>query len=210
MTTFAQAYKGFNQAVFSALNAEKQIVTEIANVLDKILPALAPSEFENSVENLLLQTKKMLLSEGNDILLKTGDILADIIMSKLVKNLPAAKPAKNKVDAKIPAYEFMIASLVQDNKNNSSTEGRNFHENKALPQMVSEVFDDLLSFNSMYHYAIDDSLLNSSINRDDHQNKISESLAVIAGALLAPGFLTATYGTQAQFFEKPKFRKRNF
>ena len=151
----------------------------------------------------------MLLQEGNDIFLKTGSILADIVMSKLVKNLPVAKPSKSKVDAKIHGIEFMTTIIVQENKNDSSTEGRNFHENKALPQMVSEVFDDLLSFNSMYHYAIDDSLLNSPINRDDHQNKISESLAVIAGALLAPGFLTATYGTQAQFFEKPKFRKRN-
>ena len=191
------------------MNAEKQIVTEIANVLDKISPVLAPSEFENSVENLLVQTNKMLLLEGNDIFLKTGSILADIVMSKLVKNLPAAKPSKNKVDAKIHGVEFMTSIMVQENKNDRSPEGKNLRENNALPQIASEVFDDLLSFNSMYHSAIDDSLLNSPINRDDNQNKISESLAVIAGALLAPSFLTATYGTQAQFFEKPKFRKRN-
>ena len=123
--------------------------------------------------------------------------------------MPAAKPSKNKVDAKIPAFEFTTASLVQENKNASSFEGKNFYENKAVPQMISEIFEDLLSLDSMYHSAIDDSLLNSPINRDDHQNKVAESLAVIAGALLAPSFLTATYGTQAQVFGKPKFRKKN-
>lgn len=61
MVTFAQAYKGFNQAILSTLDAEKQVVSEIANIFDKVLPALVPSEFENVVENLLVQTKNLYL-----------------------------------------------------------------------------------------------------------------------------------------------------
>ena len=40
------------------------------------------------------------------------------------------------------------------------------------------------------------------------QNKAAEALGVIAGVLLAPGFLSSTNGTQAPAFEKPKPRKQ--
>jgi hypothetical protein len=206
MVTFAQAYKGFNQAVFSTLDAENQVVSEIANLFDKVLPALVPSEFENAVENLLVQTKKSLLEDGKATLLKTGDILADIIMSKLVKNLPAAQPAKNKVDAKVPSFEFVIANFVQENKNDSAAEENCFGEQTAITEKIPQCFEEI--FNSVNRNALDDSLTGPSILRNDQQNKAAEALGVIAGVLLAPGFLSSTNGTQAPAFEKPKPRKQ--
>ena len=204
--TFAQAYKGFNQAVFSTLDAEKQVVSEIANIFDKVLPALVPSEFENAVENLLVQTKKSLLEDAKATLLKTGDILADIIMSKLVKNLPAAQPAKNKVDAKVPSFEFVIANLVQQNKNESDAEENCFGEHTAITDKIPQCFEEI--FNSVNRNALDDSLSGPSILRNDQQNNVAEALGVIAGVLFAPGFLSSTNGTQAPAFEKPKPRKQ--
>jgi hypothetical protein len=206
LVTFAEAYKGFNQAVFSTLDAEKQVVSEIANIFDKVLPALVPSEFENAVENLLVQTKKSLLEDGKATLLKTGDILADIIMSKLVKNLPAAQPAKNKVDAKVPSFEFVIANFVQENKNDSAAEENCFGEQTAITEKIPQCFEEI--FNSVNRNALDDSLTGPSILRNDQQNKAAEALGVIAGVLLAPGFLSSTNGTQAPAFEKPKPRKQ--
>ncbi|PHX63160.1 MAG: hypothetical protein CK551_07450, partial [Planctomycetaceae bacterium] len=204
--TFAQAYKGFNQAVFSTLDAEKQVVSEITNIFDKVLPALVPSEFENAVENLLVQTKKSLLEDAKATLLKTGDILADIIMSKLIKNLPAAQPAKNKVDAKVPSFEFVIANLVQQNKNENAAEENCFGEHTAITEKIPQCFQEI--FNSVNRNALDDSLTGPSILRNDQQNNVAEALGVIAGVLLAPGFLSSTNGTQAPAFEKPKPRKQ--
>ncbi|MCY2970368.1 MAG: hypothetical protein NTZ30_06845, partial [Planctomycetota bacterium] len=204
--TFAQAYKGFNQAVFSTLDAENQVVSEITNIFDKVLPALVPSEFENAVENLLVQTKKSLLEDGKATLLKTGDILADIIMSKLIKNLPAAQPAKNKVDAKVPSFEFVIANFVQQNKNDSTAEENCFGEHTAITEKIPQCFEEI--FNSVNRSALDDSLTGPSILLNDQQNKAAEALGVIAGVLLAPGFLSSTNGTQAPAFEKPKPRKQ--
>ncbi len=206
LVTFAQAYQGFNQAVFSTLDAEKQVVSEIANIFDKVLPALVPSEFENTVENLLVQTKKSLLEDGKANLLKTGDILADIIMSKLVKNLPAAQPAKNKVDAKVPSFEFVIANLLQQNKNESAAEENCFGEHTAITDKISHCFEEI--FNSVNRNALDDSLSGPSILRNDQQNNIAEALGVIAGVLIAPGVLSGTNGTQSPAFEKPKPRKQ--
>ena len=206
LVTFAKAYKGFNQAVFSTLDAENQVVSEIANIFDKVLPALVPSEFENSVENLLVQTKKSLLENGNATLLKTGDILADIIMSKLVKNLPPAQPAKNKVDAKVPSFEFVVANLVQQNKNDSAAEENCFGEHTAIIDRIPQSFEEI--FNSVNRNALDDSLTGPSILLNDQQNKVAEALGVIAGVLLAPGFLSSTNGTQPPAFEKPKPRKQ--
>ena len=204
--TFAQAYKGFNQAVFSTLDAENQVVSEITNIFDKVLPALVPSEFENAVENLLVQTKKSLLEDGKATLLKTGDILADIIMSKLIKNLPAAQPAKNKVDANVPSFEFVIANFVQQNKNDSAAEENCFGEHTAITEKIPQCFEEI--FNSVNRNALDDSLSGPSILLNDQQNKAAEALGVIAGVLLAPGFLSSTNGTQAPAFEKPKPRKQ--
>jgi len=206
LVTFAEAYNGFNQAVFSTLDAENQVVSEIANIFDKVLPALVPSEFENSVENLLVQTKKSLLEDGKATILKTGDILADIIMSKLVKNLPANQPAKNKVDAKVPSFEFVIANLVQQNKNESAAEENCFGEHTAITDKIPQSFEEI--FNSVNRNALDDSLSGPSILRNDQQNKTAEALGVIAGALLAPGFLSSTNGTRQSAFEKPKPRKQ--
>ena len=206
MVTFAQAYKGFNQAVFSTLDAENQVVSEIANIFDKVLPALVPSEFENAVENLLVQTKKSLLEDAKATLLKTGDILADIIMSKLIKNLPAAQPAKNKVDANVPSFEFVIANFVQQNKNDSAAEENCFGEHTAITEKIPQCFEEI--FNSVNRNALDDSLSGPSILLNDQQNKAAEALGVIAGVLLAPGFLSSTNGTQAPAFEKPKSRKQ--
>ncbi|MBJ7305261.1 MAG: hypothetical protein JHD26_12495 [Gemmataceae bacterium] len=204
--TFAQAYKGFNQAVFSTLDAENQVVSEITNIFDKVLPALVPSEFENAVENLLVQTKKSLLEDAKATLLKTGDILADIIMSKLIKNLPANQPAKNKVDAKVPSFEFVIANFVQQNKNDSTAEENCFGEHTAITEKIPQCFEEI--FNSVNRNALDDSLTGPSILLNDQQNKAAEALGVIAGVLLAPGFLSSTNGTQAPAFEKPKPRKQ--
>ena len=204
--TFAQAYKGFNQAVFSTLDAENQVVSEIANIFDKVLPALVPSEFENAVENLLVQTKKSLLEDAKATLLKTGDILADIIMSKLIKNLPANQPAKNKVDAKVPSFEFVIANFVQQNKNDSGAEENCFGEHTAITEKIPQCFEEI--FNSVNRNFLDDSLTGPSILLNDQQNKAAEALGVIAGVLLAPGFLSSTNGTQPPAFEKPKPRKQ--
>ena len=204
--TFAQAYKGFNQAVFSTLDAENQVVSEITNIFDKVLPALVPSEFENAVENLLVQTKKSLLEDAKATLLKTGDILADIIMSKLIKNLPANQPAKNKVDAKVPSFEFVIANFVQQNKNDSTAEENCFGEHTAITEKIPQCFEEI--FNSVNRNFLDDSLTGPSILLNDQQNKAAEALGVIAGVLLAPGFLSSTNGTQAPAFEKPKPRKQ--
>ena len=204
--TFAQAYKGFNQAVFSTLDAENQVVSEITNIFDKVLPALVPSEFENAVENLLVQTKKSLLEDAKATLLKTGDILADIIMSKLIKNLPANQPAKNKVDAKVPSFEFVIANFVQQNKNDSTAEENCFGEHTAITEKIPQCFEEI--FNSVNRNFLDDSLTGPSILLNDQQNKAAEALGVIAGVLLAPGFLSSTNGTQAPAFEKPKSRKQ--
>ena len=206
LVTFAEAYKGFNQAVFSTLDAENQVVSEIANIFDKVLPALVPSEFENAVENLLVQTKKSLLEDGKATLLKTGDILADIIMSKLVKNLPAAQPAKNKVDAKVPSFEFVIANLVEQNKNENAAEENCFGEHTAIIDKIPQPFEEI--FNSVNRNALDDSLSGPSILRNDQQNKTAEALGVIAGVLLAPGVLSSTNGTQPPAFEKPKPKKQ--
>jgi hypothetical protein len=206
LVTFAEAYKGFNQAVFSTLDAENQVVSEIANIFDKVLPALVPSEFENAVENLLVQTKKSLLEDGKATLLKTGDILADIIMSKLVKNLPAAQPAKNKVDAKVTSFEFVIANLVEQNKNENAAEENCFGEHTAISDKIPQPFEEI--FNSVNRNALDDSLSGPSIFRNDQQNNVAEALGVIAGVLLAPGVLSSTYGAQQPAFEKPKPRKQ--
>ncbi len=208
LVTFAQAYQGFNQAVFSTLDAEKQVISEIANIFDKVLPALVPSEFENAVENLLVQTKKSLLEDGKATLLKTVDILADIIMSKLVKNLPAAQPAKNKVDAKVPSFEFVIANLVEQNKNENenAAEENCFGEHTAITHKIPQCFEEI--FNSVNRNALDDSLSGPSILLNDQQNNVAEALGFIAGVLLAPGVLSSTYGTQAPAFEKPKPRKQ--
>jgi hypothetical protein len=206
LVTFAEAYKGFNQAVFSTLDAENQVVSEIANIFDKVLPALVPSEFENAVENLLVQTKKSLLEDGKATLLKTGDILADIIMSKLVKNLPAAQPAKNKVDAKDPSFEFVVANLVQQNKNDSAAEENCFGEHTAITDKIPQCFEEI--FNSVNRNVLDDCLSGPSILRNDQQNKTAEALGVIAGILLAPGVLSSTNGAQPPAFEKPKPRKQ--
>jgi hypothetical protein len=206
LVTFAEAYNGFNQAVFSTLDAENQVVSEIANIFDKVLPALVPSEFENSVENLLVQTKKSLLEDGKATLLKTGDILADIIMSKLVKNLPANQPAKNKVDAKVPSFEFVVANLVQQNKNDSAAEENCFGEHTAITDKIPQCFEEI--FNSVNRNVLDDCLSGPSILRNDQQNKTAEALGVIAGILLAPGVLSSTNGAQPPAFEKPKPRKQ--
>ena len=206
LVTFAQAYKGFNQAVFSTLDAENLVVSEIANIFDKVLPALVPSEFENAVENLLVQTKNSLLEDSKATLLKTGDILADIIMSKLTKNLPAAQPTKNKVDAKVPAFEFVIANFVQQNKNDSAVEENCFGEHTAITEKIPQCFEEI--FNSVNRSALDDSLSGPSILLNDQQNKAAEALGVIAGVLLAPGFLGSTNGTQAPAFVKPMPRKQ--
>ena len=206
LVTFAEAYNGFNQAVFSTLDAENQVVSEIANIFDKVLPALVPSEFENSVENLLVQTKKSLLEDGKATLLKTGDILADIIMSKLVKNLPANQPAKNKVDAKVPSFEFVIANLVQQNKNENAAEENCFGEHTAITDKIPQCFEEI--FNSVNRNVLDDCLSGPSILRNDQQNKTAEALGVIAGILLAPGVLSSTNGAQPPAFEKPKPRKQ--
>ena len=206
LVTFAEAYNGFNQAVFSTLDAENQVVSEIANIFDKVLPSLVPSEFENSVENLLVQTKKSLLEDGKATLLKTGDILADIIMSKLVKNLPAAQPAKNKVDSKVPSFEFVIANLVEQNKNESATEENCFGEHTAITNKIPHCFEEI--FNSVNRNILDDCLSGPSILRNDQQNKTAEALGVIAGVLLAPGVLSSTHGTRQPAFEKPKPKKQ--
>ena len=182
------------------------MVSEIANIFDKVLPALVPSEFENAVENLLVQTKKSLLEDGKATLLKTGDILADIIMSKLVKNLPAAQPAKNKVDAKVPSFEFVVANLVQQNKNESAAEEICFGDDTAITDKIPQSFEEI--FNSVNRNALDDSLSGPSIPRNDQQNNVAEALGVIAGVLIAPGVLSGTNGTQSPAFEKPKPRKQ--
>ncbi|NBR06899.1 MAG: hypothetical protein EBT92_14150, partial [Planctomycetes bacterium] len=206
LVTFAQAYKNFNQAVFSTLDAEKQVVSEIAKIFDNVFPALVPSEFENAVENLLVQTKKSLLEDGKATILKTGDILADIIMSKLVKNLPANQPAKNKVDAKVPSFEFVIANLVEQNKNDIAVEGNCFGEDAAITGETPKCFEEI--FNSLNLNALDDSFMGPLLSPNDQQNKVAEALGVISAALLAPGLLSSTNGTQPPAFEKPKPRKQ--
>lgn len=118
----------------------------------------------------------------------------------------AAQPVKNKVDAKVPAFEFVIANFVQQNKNDSTAEENCFGEDTATTEKIPQCFEEI--FNSVNRNALDDSLSGPSILRNDQQNKVAEAFGVIAAVLLAPGVLSSTNGTQAPAFEKPKPRKQ--
>lgn len=82
-----------------------------------------------------------------------------------------------------------------------------FGEHTAITEKVAQCFEEI--FNSVNRNALDDSLTGPSILLNDQQNKAAEALGVIAGVLLAPGFLSSTNGTQSPAFEKPKPRKQN-
>jgi hypothetical protein len=116
--SFAEAYKGTNLAVLSTIDAEKQVVSEIANILDKVLPIVVPTEFENSVENILVQTEKTLLQEGKETLTKIANTLTDLVQARLSKNIPAVQPGKNKADAKISTFELVATNLIKENNDN--------------------------------------------------------------------------------------------
>jgi hypothetical protein len=44
---------------------------------------------------------------------------------------------------------------------------------------------------------------------DEQTNKVAEVAGLVAGALLAPGFLNGTMGKSSPVIGKPKPRKRN-
>jgi len=209
MVSFAEAYKGTDLAVLNTMDAEKQVVSEIANILDKVLPILVPTEFENSVENILVQTEKTVLQEGKETLAKVANTLTDLVQARLSKNIPAVQPAKNKADAKINTFELVATSLVQENKDGNSAEASDALSEILFAQELPDGFEEMLNFTSVNRNTIDDPLSNSPIVVDQQTNKVAEVAGLLAGALLAPGFLNGTAGKPTPAIEKPKPRKRN-
>lgn len=208
LVSFAEAYKGTDMAIFSTLQVEQQVVSDIANILDKVLPILVPTEFENSVENILVQTEKTLLQEGKETLTKVANTLTDLVQARLSKNLPAAQPAKNKADAKINTFEFVATNLVQETKDGNAAEGIDFLGENLFAQELPEGFEEMLNFISVNRNNPKGVLLGSPIVVDEQTNKFAEVAGLVAGALLAPGFLGSINGTQSPIIDKPKPKNR--
>jgi hypothetical protein len=207
--SFAEAYKGTDLAIFSTLQAEQQVVSEIANILDKVLPIVVPTEFENSVENILVQTEKTLLEEGKETLTKVANTLTDLVQARLSKNIPAGQPAKNKADAKISTFEFVAANLGEATKNEDAIEDSEYSREIWFEQELPEGFEEMLNFTSVNRNNPEAALLGSPIVVDDQTNKVAEVAGLVAGALLAPSFLNgALDGKKNPVIGKPKPRKR--
>ena len=208
--SFAEAYKGTDLAIFSTLQAEQQVVSEIANILDKVLPVVVPTEFENSVENILVQTEKTLLEEGKETLTKVANTLTDLVQARLSKNIPAVQPGKNKADAKINTFEFVATNLVQGtNKNDEVIEDSEYSREIWFEQELPEGFEEMLNFTSVNRNNPEGALLGSPIVVDEQTNKVAEVAGLVAGALLAPSFLNgALDGKKVPVIGKPKPRKR--
>jgi hypothetical protein len=187
--SFAEAYKGTDLAIFSTLQAEQQVVSEIANILDKVLPIVVPTEFENSVENILVQTEKTLLEEGKETLTKVANTLTDLVQARLSKNIPAGQPAKNKADAKISTFEFVAANLGEATKNEDAIEDSEYSREIWFEQELPEGFEEMVNFTSVNRNNPEAALLGSPIVVDDQTNKVAEVAGLVAGALLAPSFL---------------------
>ena len=207
--SFAEAYKGADLAVLSTIDVEKQVVSEIANILDKVLPILVPTEFENSVENILVQTEKTLLQEGKETLTKVANTLTDLVQARLTKNIPAVQPAKNKVEAIINTFELVATNLVQENKDGKAAEGIDFLGENLFAQELPEGFEEMLNFTSVNRNNPEGSLLGSPIVVDEQTNKFAEVAGLVAGALLAPSFLNgALDGKKTPVIGKPKPRRK--
>jgi hypothetical protein len=207
--SFAEAYKGTNLAIFSTLQAEQQVVSEIANILDKVLPILVPTEFENSVENILVQTEKTLLQEGKETLTKIANTLTDLVQARLSKNISNAQPAKNKADAKISTFELVATNLIKENNDNTA-EGHEFVGEFLFAQELPEGFEEMLNFTSVNRNNREGILLGSPVIDDDQTNKVAEVAGLVAGALLAPSFLNgASDGKKTPAIKKPNSKKRN-
>ena len=209
MVSFAEAYKGADLAVLNTIDAEKQVVSEIANILDKVLPILVPTEFENTVESILVQTEKVVLQEGKQTLAKVANTLTDLVQARLSKNVPATQPAKNKADAKSNTFEFVVTSLLQENKEGNSSEATDALSEIVFTQELPDGFEEMLNFTSVNRIIVENALLNSPVVADQQTNKIAEAAGLLAGALLAPGFLSSTIGKPNPGIDKLKPRKRN-
>ena len=207
--SFAEAYKGTDLAIFSTIQAEQQVVSEIANILDKVLPIVVPTEFENSVENILVQTEKTLLEEGKETLTKVANTLTDLVQARLTKNIPNAQPAKNKADAKISTFELVATNLIKENNDNTA-EGHEFVGEFLFAQELPEGFEEMLNFTSVNRNNREGILLGSPVIDDDQTNKVAEVAGLVAGALLAPSFLNgASDGKKTPAIKKPNSKKRN-
>jgi hypothetical protein len=191
------------------LQAEQQVVSEIANILDKVLPVVVPTEFENSVENILVQTEKTLLEEGKETLTKVANTLTDLVQARLSKNIPAGQPAKNKADAKISTFELVATNLVEATKNDQAIEDSEYSREIWFEQELPEGFEEMVNFTSVNRNNPEGALLGSPIVVDDQTNKVAEVAGLVAGALLAPSFLNgALDGKKTPAIGKPKPKKR--
>jgi len=215
MVSFAEAFRGSSLALTTSFDAEQVVVSEIAHILDKVLPILVPTEFENSVENILTQTASSILEEGKSTLTKVGNTLADLAQAKITKNLPALQqPAKNKVEKIKSEFEFIITgiTMVDTLKENKVTENPLFEDGVFIRELSSDL-ETMIAFTSMDRASNEESLLNNSTPTftNEQSSKFKEAIGVIAGAMLAPGILAATNGPIAPVVEKPKnkSRKRN-
>ncbi|NDH04392.1 hypothetical protein EBX93_00535, partial [bacterium] len=204
--SIAEAYKSTDLAVFSTLQAEHQVISEVATILDKVLPILVPSEFENSVENLLVKTEQSLLQEGKETLTKVANTLADLVQARVDKNLP---PVNKKADAKITTFEFVVAGLVDAAKHVQNVQDGGLNTEVLFVQELPEGFEEMLNYTAAYRNNLEDAFVSQAMIIDDESNnKLTEAVGLLAGALLAPGFLNGTHAALAPVTEKPRSKKR--
>jgi len=204
--SIAEAYKSTDLAVFSTLQAEHQVISEVATILDKVLPILIPSEFENSVENLLVKTEQSLLQEGKETLTKVANTLADLVQARIDKNLP---PVNKKADAKITTFEFVVAGLVDAANHVQNVQDGGLNTEVLFVQELPEGFEEMLNYTAACRNNLEDAFVSQAMIIDDESNnKLTEAVGLLAGALLAPGFLNGTHAALAPVTEKPRSKKR--
>jgi hypothetical protein len=118
------------------------------------------------------------------------------------------QPAKNKAEAIINTFELVATNLVQENKDGKAAEGIDFLGENLFAQELPEGFEEMLNFTSVNRNTLVEPLLNSPIVVDEQTNKFAEVAGLVAGALLAPGFLGSINGTQSLIIDKPKPRRK--
>ncbi|MFZ9823501.1 MAG: hypothetical protein ACO3E9_06760, partial [Gemmataceae bacterium] len=187
ITTVSESYSETVDAIQSSITTEQAALKQIASIVDKAIPDVVPSEFEQALEKSFEKTTDLVLKEAKESVAKVGDLLTDLVTARINQ-----KPAKADASAVHPATQIAEANgeMVDQEFVAMAQSGLAIDFEFASDPLENHA--DLITGNQLgdSDFYFETSEWVGLADRKSADEELLRGVGILAGVMLAPGVLS--------------------
>jgi|GEM_PF-1380478 len=187
ITTVSESYSETVDAIQSSITTEQAALKQIASIVDKAIPDVVPSEFEQALEKSLEKTTDLVLKEAKESVAKVGDLLADLVTARINQkpakaNAAAVNPATQIAEANREMVDQEFVAMAQSGLAIDFEFASDPLENHADLITGDQTWDSDFYFETSEWAGLAD--------RKSADEELLRGVGILAGVMLAPGVLS--------------------